>query len=173
MENEIEKADSQLPVEEKQFTEDEISKIAAEVGPSDVLKDSLTEFVRDVCNQVREEDKYISELKQVALQEAKAGHLKNNELIALLTSATSNKNDLTSKVINPTMSLLQAAQQNAMNERKELLREREKSAAPKSDIRSISEIAPSDVLVGLQALFTQATIATRSKQQHIDSEERQ
>lgn len=161
MENEIIAKDQSLP--EKTFTEAEIAEITEKNTPSKLLNSTLTEFVADVCDQVRKEDKYIDKLKAVALREAEAGNLKPSELIALLTSATTNKNDLVSKTLSPTMSLLTAAQQNEMNERKEAQKEKEKEALSTNDIRSISEMAPSDVLVGLQALFTQAAIVTKSR----------
>lgn len=162
MENEIIAKDQNLP--EKTFTEAEITEIAEKSAPSKLLNNTLTEFVADVCDQVRKEDEYIDKLKAVALQEAEAGNLKPSELIALLTSATTNKNDLVSKTLSPTMSLLTAAQQNEMNERKEAQKEKEKEALSTNSIRSVSEMAPSDVLVGLQALFTQAAIVTKSKE---------
>lgn len=150
---------------EKVPTEEEIAALADKAGssPSALLRGTLTKFVDDVCEQVRQEDNYITELKKVALNAAQSGQLKSNELIALITSATSNKNDLVSKVISPTMGMLTAAQQNEMNERKEAMREKERTQQP-SSIRAVSDMAPSDVLVGLQALFTQATIATKRQQ---------
>lgn len=148
---------------EKTFTESEITAIADKASPSDMLNNTLTEFVADVCDQVRKEDEYIDKLKEVALQEAQSGNLKPSELIALLTSATTNKNDLVSKTLGPTMGLLTAAQQNEMNERKEAMREKEKETQP-TNIRAVSSMAPSDVLIGLQALFTQARIVAGSKE---------
>lgn len=162
MENEI-ALQKDASIIEKSFTEDEIATIAEKSTRSSVLNDTLTTFVADICDQVRREDEYIDKLKEVALKEAQAGNLKPSELIALLTSATTNKNDLVSKTLGPTMGLLTAAQQNEMNERKEALKEKEKEVQNSSNIRNISNMAPSDVLIGLQALFTQTSILSKNK----------
>lgn len=167
MENELALQDS-LP--EKSFTEEEITELAEKNSPSKLLNSTLTEFVADVCDQVRKEDEYIDKLKEVALQEAQSGNLKPSELIALLTSATTNKNDLVSKTLGPTMGLLTAAQQNEISERKEAQKEKEKEVQNANDIRSVSNMAPSDVLIGLQALFTQVTAVAKNQTKEVTQE---
>jgi hypothetical protein len=78
--------------------------------------------------------------------------MKPSEKIALITSETTNRNDMASKVIAPTMGLMTALQQNELAERKERLKN--ETPAQPSNIRQISNVAPADVLAGLQALFS-------------------
>lgn len=146
-------------------TEEAIHHVSEMVSTNNILNNTLTAFVDDVCEQVRQEELYISQLRECALREAQSGGMKASELIALLTSATSNKNDLVSKVISPTMQLLAEAQRNEIQERREIQKEKEemKKMVSPSGIRQVSDIAPSEVLIGLQALFTQATALKRAQ----------
>lgn len=146
-------------------TEEAIHHVSEIVSTNNILNNTLTAFVDDVCEQVRQEELYISQLRECALREAQSGGMKASELIALLTSATSNKNDLVSKVISPTMQLLAEAQRNEIQERREIQKEKEemKKMVSPSGIRQVSDIAPSEVLIGLQALFTQATALKRAQ----------
>ena len=118
--------------------------------PTKQIEGSLSKFLEDVFEMTRAEDAYQNAIKQQILE--KLPEMKPNELISLVTSASTNKNDLISKIISPTMQLLSAAQQNEMASRRDALIASSQNNQP-SDIRSLNQAATTDTLVGLQALF--------------------
>jgi hypothetical protein len=90
--------------------------------------------------------------------------MKPNELISLVTSASTNKNDLISKILSPTMQLLSAAQQNEMASRRDALLATQNQQNQPSDIRAINQAASTEALVGLQALFNLMNTAKNETQ---------
>lgn len=143
-------------------TEQQIHTIASpvvedieKVTPVTIMENSLSTFMTDVFNQVREEEDYQKKIKEQIVQNLPT--MKNSELIALMTSASTNKNDLISKVIAPTMGLMTAAQQNELAERKEAAKEKQVIGTAAGDITQVSTIVPGEVLVGLKGLFDIAT----------------
>ena len=131
--------------------EDKIKEIAEKATPVKIMEGSLAKFVSDVFDMAREEDEYQQAIKEAII--AKLPDMKPSELIALATSASTNKNDLISKVINPSMQLLTAAQANELS-----LRQQEKQPQyNQTNIREINTTTPTDVLQGLQTLFNLAS----------------
>ena len=139
-------------------SEKQISTIAEKVTPVSMMENALSTFMADIFEEVRQEDMYIQTLRKDII--ADLPNMKPSEKIALITSETTNRNDMASKVIAPTMQLLTAAQQNELAERKERLKEQENKVIHASSIQQVSSLAPADVLVGLQALFNMSNIAT-------------
>lgn len=140
-------------VEEKQ-----ISEVVEKVTPVSMMTNALSTFMADIFEEVRQEDMYINTLRQDII--ADLPKMKPSEKIALITSETTNRNDMASKVISPTMQLLTTMQQNEIAERKERMKEQEQQVLKVSNVSQVSEIAPGEVLAGLQALFNMQTIIT-------------
>jgi hypothetical protein len=137
---------------------EQIQTAAKEITPVSLIEHSLSKFLNDTFVMVREEDDYQKSIKAEVIK--RLPDLKPSELIALATSATTNKNDAISKVIAPTMQLLTAAQQNEMASKQKDI---QAHSINQTNIREINNTAPSDVLNGLQALFNLAN-ATKEKQ---------
>jgi hypothetical protein len=135
-------------------TEEQIHALSQEVTPVTVMENSLSAFMGDVFDQVRKEEDYQQKIKSQIIKNLPT--MKNQELIALMTSASTNKNDLISKVISPTMGLMTAAQQNEMAERKEMIKNKEEKIIGHGNMSQMNAMAPSEVLAGLQALFNMA-----------------
>jgi len=116
-----------------------------------LIEDSLAGFLGKTFQMAIDEDDYQKQIKDAII--AKLPDMKPSELIALATSASTNKNDLISKLVTPTMQLLTAAQQNELS-----LRQQEKQPVlSQTNIREINHAAPGEILQGLQALFHVAT----------------
>src|SRR5574344_1763611 len=135
-------------------TEEQIHALSQEVTPVTVMENSLSAFMGDVFDQVRKEEDYQQKIKSQIIKNLPT--MKNQELIALMTSASTNKNDLISKVISPTMGLMTAAQKNEMAERKEMIKNKEETIIGHGNLSQMTAMAPSEVLAGLQALFNMA-----------------
>ena len=116
-----------------------------------MMENALSTFMADIFEEVRQENLYAATLREHVL--SRLDEMKPSEIIALITSESTNKNDLVSKVISPTMQLLTVAQQNELAERKEKAKEEEKKVVSTSNIGQVSELAPSEFLFGLQTLF--------------------
>lgn len=137
-------------------SENQISTIAEKVTPVSMMENALSTFMADIFEEVRQENLYAATLREHVL--SRLDEMKPSEIIALITSESTNKNDLVSKVISPTMQLLTVAQQNELAERKEKAKEEEKKVVSTSNIGQVSELAPSEVLVGLQTLFNMTSM---------------
>ena len=122
--------------------------------PVTLMTNALSTFMADVFEEVRQENMYINKLREDILNDLP--NMKASEKIALITNETTNRNDMTSKVISPTMQLMTTLQQNELQERKERA-EREAKASERvigpNNIVQVSDVAPAEVLAGLQALF--------------------
>jgi hypothetical protein len=130
--------------------------------PTKQIEGSLSKFLEDVFEMTRAEDAYQMAIKQQILE--KLPEMKPNELISLVTSASTNKNDLISKILSPTMQLLSAAQQNEMASRRDALLATQNQQNQPSDIRAINQAASTEALVGLQALFNLMNTAKNETQ---------
>ena len=137
-------------------SENQISTIAEKVTPVSMMENALSTFMADIFEEVRQENLYAATLREHVL--SRLDDMKPSEVIALITAESTNKNDLVSKVISPTMQLLTVAQQNELAERKEKAKEEEKKVVSTSNIGQVSELAPSEVLVGLQTLFNMTSM---------------
>lgn len=144
-----------IPAENEQT----IHELATSMRPTKQIEGSLSKFLEDVFDMTRAEDEYQNAIKRQIIE--RLPEMKPNELISLATAASTNKNDLISKIISPTMQLLSAAQQNEMAMRRDSLMQQNQNNAP-SDIRTVNSEATTDVLVGLQALFNLAKVTERS-----------
>jgi uncharacterized membrane-anchored protein YjiN (DUF445 family) len=123
-----------------------ITKVAEELSPVKTIEKTLAKFVSDTFEMAIAEDNYQKAIKDEII--AKLPDMKASELIALITSASTNKNDLISKIISPTFSLLTAAQQNEMS-----LRQKETMPnISQTNIREVNAAASVETLQGLQAL---------------------
>lgn len=83
---------------------------------------------------------------------------KNQEIIALATSNKTNQNDLFSKIISPTLSLLTARQQAEMAKAKQ----ENQTTVSQTNIQEINTMAPQEVLVGLKSLFDMANVLKKA-----------
>ena len=138
-------------------TEEQIKDLANRTTPVRLIESSLSKFLADTFIMAREEDDYQKAIKAEVLK--RLPEFKSSELIALLTSASTNKNDMLSKLISPTMQLLTAAQQNEMaTKQKEIT-----GTITQNNIKEINNIAPTEVLQGLQALFAMATAVQKKE----------
>jgi len=127
-------------------TEEQIHDLATKTTSVKLIEDSLGKFLNDTFEMARQEDVYQQAIKNAII--AKLPDMKASELIALATSASTNKNDLISKLVSPTMQLLTAAQQNE-------LAQKQKEQTPhytQNNIKELNAATPTDILVGLQAL---------------------
>ena len=154
LETNIEKA-SQAPaiVDEVQ-----ISELADKVTPVTLMTNGLSAFMNDVFEMSRQEDLYIQQLRQNIL--ADWNTFKPETKAMIVTSETTNRNDLASKVIAPSMQMLTALQQNELAERKERMQQKENAVIHASSIQQVSAAAPAEVLAGLQALFNMSNVMT-------------
>lgn len=142
----------------------EVTEVAEKVTAVSMMENGLATFMMDIFDQVRKEDALQSAIDAELI--AQLPNMKPNELIALKTSTGANKNDLVSKVVSPTMQLMAAAQQNELNERREAAKEREATKViSQSNIRQVTDMAPSEVLVGLQALFNYGMAVQKNPKQ--------
>lgn len=119
------------------------------VTPTSLMEGTLSVFVKDVCDEVRDQDAYAKEVRKQILKNLPT--MSNKELIALDTSIAQTKNDLISKTVSPTMQLLTQAQINEINERKEQQKALEAKASPQG-ISQLALQAPNDVMVGFKAI---------------------
>lgn len=129
------------------------------VTPTSLMESTLSVFVKDVCDEVREQDSYAKEIRKQIL--ANLPTMSNKELIALDTSVAQTKNDLISKTVSPTMQLLTQAQINEINERKEQQKALEQKSSPQG-ISQLSISAPNDVMVGFKAISDLVNIFSQS-----------
>ena len=119
----------------------------------------LLDYAKKLFKEQLEDHQFVKAAQQHAIN----NNFKDLDpnFVGMLTSATTNKNDLASKSLAPLMQLLTAAQQNELAERKE----KEKAKEAKStttNITQLNTIAPMEVLQGLQGLFNLAN-ATQLK----------
>lgn len=129
-----------------------------EVAKSSIekLTDKVVEAEGNIFDMLSEEEKYQAQIRSYIL--ANLDKFEPREVIGLITSATTNKNDLVSKSTAPLIQLLTAAQQNEAAERKE----RQKEQENKSNITNITQlntVAPMEVLQGLMGLFNMGNAA--------------
>jgi len=151
--------DENLP----QITEEQIKEIANKSTPVKLMESSLASFLQNTFQMAREEDAYIKNIQAEIV--SRLPTFKNTEIIALATSASTNKNDLFSKVISPTMGLLTAAQQNEL-----AMRQHEKLPHfNQTNIREINTQTPAAVLQGMQALFNLAEAIKIKEEQFIEN----
>ena len=128
------------------ITEQQIHEIAEKSTPVKLIENSLAKFLQDTFMMAREEDEYQKKLKEEIIR--RLPDMKPSELIALMTSASTNKNDMLSKLISPTMSLLTASQQNELS-----LRQAEKSPQyTQNNIKEINTNTPAEIMIGLESL---------------------
>lgn len=130
-------------------TQEDIEKVLAKVSPVAIMTDSLKDFYKDVFDMGRQQEDYLNFLRQGVMKDW--DKFKPSEKAALITAETSNRNDLVSKVVTPLTQLLTSAQANELADKRERDKSKQDFQSP-SNIRSISELAPTEVLVGLQAL---------------------
>jgi hypothetical protein len=153
MENE-----TSLTIPEAAQTPAAIHDVVEQMTPVRQIENTLSSFLTKSFELAIDEDTYIKKLQAEIL--TRLPDLKPSELIALLTSATTNKNDMFSKLISPTAQILTAAQQNELaNKQKEQLQQ-----ISQTNIREINNVAPSDVLAGLQSLFNLAQAVKKDDQ---------
>ena len=145
--NELTTINPQIPTTTSQS---QTPSTVEEKSSVDKLADNLGVFVGDVFDQVRAEDTYLDAVKQQVI--ANLPKMSDRDLITLITSATTNKADLISKVTSPLVQLMTAAQQNELAEKKEKEKEKEQKSGP-TNIVNLSTVAPMEVLQGLQTLF--------------------
>jgi hypothetical protein len=119
-------------------------------SPVNQIESGLSNFVSHTFEMIKEEDAFQAALQKEML--IRLPTLKNSELIAALTSETTNQNDMLSKVLAPTMQLLTAAQQAEMA-RQQAEVKRQELTISNTNIKEINQIAPHDVVVGMKALF--------------------
>jgi hypothetical protein len=136
-----------------------IHTLVEKMTPVKQIENSLASFLQDTFIMVREEDDYQKAIKAQVI--ANLPSMKNTELIALITSATTNKNDALSKTIAPIAQLLASAQQAEMAAKQKI----ESPAFQQTNIREVNNMAPGDVLVGLQSLFNLARVAQKQEDQ--------
>jgi hypothetical protein len=144
------------------ITEDKIHELA-ELTPVKKIETSLVGFLENVFLMVQEEDAYQKAIKSEII--SRLPDMKPSELIALATSAMTNKNDLVSKTMAPIAQLLTAAQQNELAARQN----KDSTVYQQTNIREVNNMAPSEVLTGLQALFNLAN-ASRAKDEIVQSD---
>jgi len=128
-------------------TEEQIHAIAEKSTPVKLIESTLASFLNNTFQMAIDEDDYQKDLKNEVRK--RLPDFKNTELIALTTSAATNKNDLISKLVAPTMQLLTAAQQNE-------LAQKQRELSPQymqTNIREVNTTASTDVLVGLNTLM--------------------
>ena len=150
-------------------SEKTIAEVAEKVTPVSMMTNALSTFMADIFEEVRQEDMYINTLRQDII--ADLPNMKPSEKIALITSETTNRNDMASKVIAPTMQLLTTMQQNEIAERKERMKEEEKKVINISNVSQVAEAAPSDVLKGLQQLFNFGNVIAPAKKAELTDDE--
>jgi hypothetical protein len=141
--------------------EQQIKDVIEQLTPVKQIESSLAKFLQDTFIMAKEEDDYQKNIKLEIIKRLPI--MKPSELIALMTSASTNKNDLISKIMAPIAQLLTAAQQN------ELLM-KQKMDSPQyqqTNIREINNLAPQEVLVGLQSLFNFAQ-TMQKKEEKLD-----
>lgn len=138
-----------------EVTVDKVHEISEQTKSTDIMTGALVEFMTDVFQMNREQDKFEQALKTDILNNL--SDFKPSEKMALLTAAQSNKNDLVSKSVAPLLNLLSTAQQNEMQERKERQKEQttlQAAAISGAGLRQQVLTTPVEVLQGLQALMT-------------------
>lgn len=150
-------------------SEKEITDITEKVTPVSMMTNALSTFMADIFEEVRQEDMYINTLRQDII--ADLPNMKPSEKIALITSETTNRNDMASKVIAPTMQLLTTMQQNEIAERKERMKEEEKKVINISNVSQVADAAPSEVLKGLQQLFNFNNVIAPAKKANLTDDE--
>lgn len=117
------------------------------------LQIEVLQYAKNLFQEQLEDHQFVQAAQQHAIQNG----FKDLDpaFVGMLTSATTNKNDLASKSLAPFIQLFTAAQQNELAERRE--REKEKEHVPaNTTINQLNTIAPMEVLQGFQALFNMA-----------------
>jgi len=142
-------------------TEQDIKDLANKITPVRLIENSLSKFLSDTFIMAKEEDEYQKLIKAEIIK--RLPELKANELIALITSASTNKNDLVSKIVSPTMQLLTAAQQNEMASKQKDTN----GTYTQNNIKEINNIAPAEVLQGFQAFMNMVTAVQKKEQEVI------
>ena len=117
--------------------------------PVKVMEESLAKFLQDTFIMAKEEDDYQKQIKNQVI--TKLPDFKPSELIALITSASTNKNDLISKLVAPMMQLLTAAQQNELAQKQQQNNPNFQQFS-QTNIKELNTQTPSDILAGLQSL---------------------
>ena len=119
------------------------------------LQIEVLQYAKNLFQEQLEDHQFVQAAQQHAIQNG----FKNLDpaFVGMLTSATTNKNDLASKSLAPFIQLFTAAQQNELAERREREKEKEKEHVPtNTTINQLNTIAPMEVLQGFQALFNMA-----------------
>ena len=92
----MDNANSQnLPTTTPPLTPAQVSAVAEKVTPVSMMTNALSTFMADIFEEVRQEDLYIQELRKDILNDLP--NMKPSEKIALITSETTNRNDMASK----------------------------------------------------------------------------
>lgn len=119
------------------------------------LQIEVLQYAKNLFQEQLEDHQFVQAAQQHAIQNG----FKDLDpaFVGMLTSATTNKNDLASKSLAPFIQLFTAAQQNELAERREKEKEKEKEHVPaNTTINQLNTIAPMEVLQGFQALFNMA-----------------
>ena len=119
------------------------------------LQIEVLQYAKNLFQEQLEDHQFVQAAQQHAIQNG----FKDLDpaFVGMLTSATTNKNDLASKSLAPFIQLFTAAQQNELAERREREKEKEKEHVPaNTTINQLNTIAPMEVLQGFQALFNMA-----------------
>lgn len=133
------------------LSEQQIHEIAEKSKPINLMEDSLVDFVKDTFQMAKEEDEYQKKIKDAIINALP--DMKPAELIALVTSAATNKNDMISKLISPMMQLLTAKQQHEIAQ----LQKEQSPQYQQTNIAALNNGISSDILSGMRALEVLAT----------------
>lgn len=146
---EFEDKDTDLSPQEARDILASLAEKGRKPSSTSILEETLTVFVKDITDEIRDQDAYAKEIRKQVLKNLPT--MSNKELIALDTSVAQTKNDLISKTISPTTQIINNAQINEMNERKEQQKQLEQRSSPQG-ISGIASSAPNDVMVGFKAI---------------------
>jgi len=129
------------------ITEQNIRDLSEQLTPVKLIESTLASFLNNTFQMAIDEDDYQKDIKNEIRR--RLPDFKNTEIIALSTSAATNKNDLISKLVAPTMQLLTAAQQNE-------LAQKQREATPQftqNNIKEINANSSAATLAGLTAFM--------------------
>jgi len=144
-------------MEENELVTAEVIRDVVEANtPVKKIEAGLSSFLENTFRMVNEEDDYKKKLQAEVI--GRLPQLKNSELIALLTSASTNLNDQMSKVVSPTMQLLTEAQRNEIaSKQKEV--QNQQNILSQHNFKELNMTAPAEVIGGFKALVDLMTAA--------------
>jgi hypothetical protein len=127
-----------------------LTKEALKKLPTEIVEEELVDFVKYAFDIVKQNNDFYQEINDSLLADMKAGTLTPAQKIALLTNASVNQNDLTSKLLSPLSQIITSRQQVEMAKANAVAAVGE-AAMGASNMKDMSLAVSPQILNGLKA----------------------